>query len=78
MIKVYDNGGKTLDRYLIILDNNVYGMSENPSSPQGFNQFCGTLDVIKIEYNESVGKLVKLDSLPDEVKKAIKERQRKE
>ena len=69
---IYDNNSY-IDRYTIIInDDAVYGMSENPLSPSGFNQYCGTLN----EINESsyLGKLIKYDSLNDDVKKAIKER----
>lgn len=40
-IFVYDNGGETVDRYTIIIDTEVFGMSENALSPNGFNQYCG-------------------------------------
>ncbi len=40
-IQVYDNGGETFDRYTVIIDNDVFGMSENPLSASGFNQWCG-------------------------------------
>lgn len=36
---IFDNGGKTLDRYTILTyDGNVFGASENPF--HGFGQFC--------------------------------------
>lgn len=67
---IYDNGGKTIDRYTIFIGNQVYGMSENPLSPQGFNQFVG----LKKEISKTLlkkDKKVKFSSLPEEVKKAI-------
>lgn len=42
---VYDNKGKTLDRYIVYLktiENGLYvclGMSSNPTHPLGFSQF---------------------------------------
>ena len=47
-IRVYDNGGKTLDRYTVIYidqkeNSALYaavGMSQNPYHPQGFGQHC--------------------------------------
>jgi len=39
MVKVYDNGGATFDRYTIVTKDAVYGMSTNALSPSGFNQF---------------------------------------
>ena len=41
-VTVYDNGGKTFDRYAVIIGREVYGMSSDPASPQGFNQYAGT------------------------------------
>jgi hypothetical protein len=43
---VYDNGGKTADRYTVVLDDSVFTMSTNAGSPQGVNQFYGDADGI--------------------------------
>ena len=43
-VKVFDNGGESFDRYTVIIDESVFGMSHNPRSPQGFNQYCGEKD----------------------------------
>jgi hypothetical protein len=54
-IRIYDNGGKTFDRYTVVFTHNfpnrnrkclVRAMSKNPKSPQGF-QYVG-------EYNEII------------------------
>ena len=47
ILKVWDNGGESFDRYTIRIRNYYYGMSENPSHPQGFNQFIGEYPEIK-------------------------------
>jgi hypothetical protein len=78
MITVYDNGGKTIDRYTIIIRRNqgydVYGMSSNPFSSQGFNQFSFTI-MRKSELNRGeLGHTVNFITLPDEVKSAILDR----
>lgn len=40
LLVVLDNGGKTHDRYTIILkDGDVFGASENPFQPLGFGQY---------------------------------------
>ena len=70
----YDNGGETIDRYTIIIDHSVYGMSKNPISPQGFNQYCGEAAEFDLEDNEGVGVLVEWGDLPEDVQKAIQER----
>lgn len=68
---VYDNGGETADRYTVIVpDGSVYGMSSNPSSSQGFNQYSGE----KSEFPNGLshtGKKVDVSKLPEGVQKAI-------
>ena len=71
MIEIYDNGGETFDRYTIIINADVYGMSHNPKSPQGFNQYSGTLSELPMA--RSNGDRVTLESLPEEVQEAIAE-----
>jgi hypothetical protein len=52
-IRIYDNGGKTFDRFTAVYMDHperagfyktglyaARGMSENPFHPQGFGQFC--------------------------------------
>ena len=34
-IRVFDNGGKTADRYTVLLDEDGYGMSEDANMPNG-------------------------------------------
>lgn len=40
-VKVFDNKGKTFDRYFVVIDGETYIMSHNPLSPQGVNQYIG-------------------------------------
>lgn len=72
MIEIYDNGGETFDRYTVIIDGDVYGMSANPNSPQGFNQYSGTL--AELPMARSNGERITMESLPEEVQKAIEAR----
>lgn len=48
---VFDNGGKTFDRYTIIdkKTGNVFGSSSNPFHPQGFGCFCFNIKTDTIE-----------------------------
>ncbi len=53
VLKIYDNGGETADRYSVLLGGSCFdeglwkahrrvhflGLSENPNHPQGFSQF---------------------------------------
>ena len=72
-IKIYDNGGKTFDRYTAIIDRMFFGFSENPFSPLGFSQFCGDVPKGMRSYRH-LGKKVSLDSLSADVQKAILDR----
>lgn len=72
-VEIHDND-KTFDRYTVIIDGEVcYGMSINPLSPQGFNQYIGTNKA----YAKSVAKRnkkVRFKNLPKGVQTAIKQR----
>lgn len=67
-VRIYDNGGKSMDRYTIIDGTEAYGMSNNPRSPQGFNQYIGEAGKLHVP---ALGKKVLFKSLPAEVKAAI-------
>ena len=78
---IFDNPA-TFDRFTVFAgDGGVYGMSENPFSPLGFNMFVGEDarftpwgtrgDILP---GAHLGKRVKLESLPEEVQRAITER----
>lgn len=79
-VTVYDNGGKTADRYTVIIkrgkspeEEEWYGMSDNANAPNGFNQFAGTT-ADGNRKGSHLGKIVKVTSLPSVVQKAIKNR----
>jgi len=73
-ITVYDNGGETCDRYTVITDvGDVYGMSINPKTPNGFNLYIGDRNEFPKDLSH-LGKIVDVETLPEEVKEAIKER----
>lgn len=67
-VQIYDNGGKSTDRYTIIDGTEAYGMSVNPGSVQGFNQYIGEAGKLHVP---ALGKKVSFSKLPAEVKKAI-------
>lgn len=70
---IYDNGGKSLDRYTVIIGKDVFSMCENPLSSQGVNQFIGNIGT-DIKPGPNLGKKVLMSSLPLAVQKAIKKR----
>ena len=41
--QVWDNGGKTADRYDVIIGDDLWGMSEDANMPNGFCQYVGML-----------------------------------
>jgi hypothetical protein len=80
-IEVYDNGGRSYDRYTVVLTNkaNEYdehgrpvfdslGLSHNPDDPQGFSQWGQAL------LGPHLGEPVELTNLPENVQKHIKQR----
>jgi hypothetical protein len=67
-IVVFDNEGESYDRYTIFTpDGSVYGMSDNPMSPNGFNQYLG--DNTEITMGSHLGK--RLKSVPDGIYMSI-------
>lgn len=71
-LAIYDNGGLSWDRYTIVIGHDVFGMSENPKSPDGFNQYTGAVE--EFPSTEILGKEKLLEELPKEVRLAIQER----
>jgi hypothetical protein len=66
--EVYDNGGKTCDRYTVIFDNDdVYFMSENANQPNGVCLYAGEAGDF-----EPQGKEIDYCDLPAAVKDQIK------
>ena len=68
-ISVYDNEGKTFDRYTIVVNNDlndgVYGMSHNPEYPAGFNIWSGEC------CQEALDEMKQLDTIPEEIHRAV-------
>jgi hypothetical protein len=72
-IRIFDNGGLSFDRYTLLLGEDAFGMSYNPLSHQGFNQYIGYSKDIKINClgNEITDKY---HSLPHDLFVAIHQR----
>lgn len=73
-VRIYDNGGETFDRYTVIIDRDIYGMSDSAMAPNGFNQYCGTIGECGYSdhYENDAGeRSVKLFGLPEQVRVAI-------
>ncbi len=74
-ITIYDNGGKTADRYTIIFEGPDFpkrmdflyalGSSSNPFHPQGFGQH---VEVIK---GKHLGKEIEFADLPKDVQRFV-------
>ena len=64
-IEIYDNGENVIDRYTVIIGNDVFTMSHNPTSPNGVNQYVGSRNEIDIN---NIGKLI--TDIPPEVRDA--------
>ncbi len=64
-IKIYDNGGKTTDRYTVIINEDVYYMSFNPDR---INEICSYTGNIE-DFNKFNGK--KLNYIPKNLRYKI-------
>ena len=72
-IKIYDNGGETIDRYTMIMpDGEAWGFSESPYHPQGFGQYAGSL--AGLHTFSHLGKPMKsIMDLPEQARKFVDE-----
>ena len=80
---LYDNGGETFDRYTLVIEYKTcamkffYGLSDNPLTPQGFNQFIGDQrsgDNSGITEGEHLGTVIAIKDTNEGVQKAIQQR----
>ncbi len=71
-VRVYDTGAKgPIDRYTVIDGSAAYGMSSDPKSPQGFNQYIGESSKLAIP---ALGKKISAGKIPAAVREAIIDR----
>ena len=76
-VRIYDNGGKTCDRYTAVYMNcptdhnrayfDARGMDARPFHPQGFGQFTIACP------GKHLGKRIKFEDLPADCQKLIQE-----
>ena len=88
-IKVYDNGGRSIDRFTVFYRDNpatpwgeYLALSDNPESPQGFSQ-CGALhEPLNSGVNKpghdtvvkGLGQLIEFEALPPNVQQHVRRR----
>lgn len=66
---IYDNKGKTFDRYTVVFDDgSALGLSHNPDSPVGFSQWGEATE------GSHLGKTISFEELPQRVQQHIKMR----
>lgn len=70
IIAVYDNGGKTVDRYTIVFrgEQMVLGVSDDPTGYMGFSNWGDAV------IGRHLGKKIQFDDLPEDVKIHIEAR----
>jgi hypothetical protein len=74
-IKIYDNGGKTADRYTVVYMTErerdgtyaAVGMSEQPFHPQGFGQHCTAMP------GPHLGKRIPFAALPLDCQRLVRQ-----
>ena len=78
-IRIYDDGGKTIDRYTVVFTGNYkgrngcdyVGMSEHPYHPQGFGQHgWSEMRIDRPKYGH-LGKKIKFTDLPKDCQRAV-------
>ena len=80
-VRVYDNGGETIDRYSVLIQRtsggrkvlDIYSMSEDAMSAHGVNQFSHSAHNPFKDF-EYLGRRVQVQDLPKEVITAIENR----
>jgi len=77
-VRIYDNGGKTVDRYTLVVPSvdeprklDMYGFNAAPYHPQGFGQYAGSYD--QMGSYSHLGKLVPLSALPEQAQRFVRE-----
>src|SRR5574337_1921229 len=78
-VHVYDNGGKTFDRYTVVFTGRYrhktggefwhIGASEHPFHPQGFGQHGFSREQIDYPTYGHLGKKIRFQDLPPDVQK---------
>ena len=74
-IRVYDNGGKTFDRYTVVYTRTGHheyvGLSERPFHPQGFCQHGENDSPIDYPRYGHIGKKISFEDLPNDCKLVV-------
>jgi len=74
-VRVYDNGGKTADRYTLVIPGerkgfvDMWGFNAYPFHPQGIGMYAG--DYRMMGSYSHLGKLVSVSSLPEQAQKFV-------
>ncbi len=74
-LRIYDNGGKTIDRYTVLYmdcpeGRGLYGgrgMSAHPSHPQGVGMYCTAMP------GRHLGRRITFDQLPPDCQKVVQQ-----
>jgi len=77
-IRIYDNGGKSADRYTLVVPSidepgklDMYGFNEDPYYPLGFGQYAGSYH--RMGSYSHLGKLIQFEDLPDQAQRYVRE-----
>jgi hypothetical protein len=82
-IRIYDNGGKTFDRYTVVFTGRYrhrtdgehwyLGMSEHPFHPQGFGQHGWSETQIDYPRYSHIGKRISWEQLPPDCQRCVRQ-----
>lgn len=69
-IQIFDNGGKTTDRYCLIIGNRkVYTMTSDLLPSNDIRYLCESIDLDK----EAAGRPIALEDLPEALRKEVED-----
>lgn len=75
-IRIYDNGGETIDRYTVVFpDGECLGIGESGNVPNGFCMHVGSIHetgAAAVTEGEHLGERVTYETLPKPVRLAIR------
>ena len=73
-VMVWDNGGKTQDRYTVAFLNyggETWSMDEHPSEPQGIGKYDGDFTIEYLDNHENIGEKIPFSKLPEACQKFV-------
>ena len=73
--RIFDNGGKTQDRFTLINEwGDVFGFCCIPSNPLGIGVYCGNFKDWGLKSTKHLGKKISFEELPEAAQLFVRDR----